>query len=110
MGLEPIQVSSRLIALVSLTCLAILSTGQMLVPAVAYAGVPRACIHSNYGPIECSRQMQLERNDVLPSARVRRLERLRIEDEQIVVPLQAAERNRLLEEMLYELRELRERR
>ncbi len=102
--------SSQLIALVSLTCLAILSTGQMLVPAVAYAGVPRACIHSSYGPIECSRQMQLERNDVLPSARVRRLERLRIEDEQIVVPLQAAERNRLLEEMLYELRELRERR
>ncbi len=102
--------SSQLIALVSLTCLAILSTGQMLVPAVAYAGVPRACIHSSYGPIECSRQMQLERNDVLPSARVRQLERLRIEDEQIVVPLQAAERNRLLEEMLYELRELRERR
>ncbi len=54
--------------------------------------------------------MQLERNDVLPSARVRRLQRLRIEGQQIVVPLQAAERNRLLEEMLYELRELRERR
>ena len=54
--------------------------------------------------------MQLQRNDVLPSARVRRLERLRIEDEQIVVPLQAAERNRLLEEILYQLRELRERR
>ncbi len=102
--------SSRLITLASLTCLAILSTGQMLVPAVAHAGVPRACIHSSYGPIECSRQMQLERNDVLPSARVRRLERLRLEDQQIVVPLQAAERNRLLNEMLYELRELRERR
>jgi len=54
--------------------------------------------------------MQLERNDVLPSARVRQLERLRLEDEQIVVPLQAAERNRLLKEMLYELRQLRERR
>jgi hypothetical protein len=54
--------------------------------------------------------MQLERNDVLPSARVRRLERLRLEYEQIVVPLQAAEQNRLLEEMLSELRELRERR
>ncbi len=102
--------SSRCSTLASLTCLAILATGQMLVPAVAYAGVPRACIHSSYGPIECSRQMQLERNDVLPSARVRRLERLRIEDQQIVVPLQAAERNRLLGEILYELRELRERR
>ncbi len=102
--------SSRCITLASLTCLAILSTGQMLVPAVAYAGVPRACIHSSYGPIECSRQMQLERNDVLPSARVRRLQRLRLEDQQIVVPLQGAERNRLLEEILYELRELRERR
>ncbi len=102
--------SSRCITLASLTCLAILATGQMLVPAVAYAGVPRACIHSSYGPIECSRQMQLERNDVLPSARVRRLQRLRLEDQQIVVPLQAAERNRLLEEILYELRELRERR
>ncbi len=102
--------SSRFITLASLTCLAILSTGQMLVPAVAYAGVPRACIHSSYGPIECSREMQLERNDVLPSARVRRLQRLRIEGQQIVVPLQAAEQNRLLEEMLSELRELRERR
>ena len=102
--------SSRFSILASLICLAILSTGQMLVPAVAYAGVPRACIHSSYGPIECSRQMQLERNDVLPSARVRRLERLRLEYEQIVVPLQGAERNRLLEEMLSELRELRERR
>lgn len=102
--------SSRCVTLASLTCLAILSVGQMLVPAVAYAGVPRACIHSSYGPIECSRQMQLERNDVLPSARVRQLERLRLEDEQIVVPLQAAERNRLLKEMLYELRQLRERR
>ena len=110
MGLEPIEVSSRFITLASLTCLVILSADQMLAPAVAYAGVPRACIHSSYGPIECSRQMQLERNDVLPSARVRRLERLRIEDEQIVVPLQGAERNRLLEEMLSELRELRERR
>ncbi len=102
--------SSRFITLASLTCLAILATGQMLVPVVAYAGVPRACIHSSYGPIECSRQMQLERNDVLPSARVRRLERQRIEYEQIVVPLQDAERDRLLEEMLSELRELRERR
>ena len=102
--------SSRCSTLASLTCLAILATGQMLVPAVAYAGVPRACIHSSYGPIECSREMQLERNDVLPSARVRRLERLRLEYEQIVVPLQAAEQNRLLEEMLSELRELRERR
>ncbi len=102
--------SSRCITLASLTCMAILATGQVLVPAVAYAGVPRACIHSSYGPIECSRQMQLERNDVLPSARVRRLEQLRIEDQQIVVPLQGAERNRLLEEILYELRELRERR
>ncbi len=90
--------------------MAILAISQVLVPAVAYAGVPRACIHSSYGPIECSRQMQLERNDVLPSARVRRLQRLRIEDQQIVVPLQAAEQNRLLEEMLSELRELRERR
>ncbi len=110
MGLEPIQVSSRFITRAGLTCLAILSTGQMRVPAVAYAGVPRACIHSSYGPIECSRQMQLERNDVLPSAPVRRLERLRIEYEQIVVPLQGAERNQLLEEILYELRELRGRR
>ncbi len=102
--------SSRFSILASLICLAILSAGQMLAPAVAYAGVPRACIHSSYGPIECSREMQLERNDVLPSARVRRLERQRIEYEQIVVPLQDAERDRLLEEMLYELRELRERR
>ncbi len=102
--------SSRFSILASLICLAILSAGQMLAPAVAYAGVPRACIHSSSGPIECSRQMQLERNGVLPSARVRRLERLRIEYEQIVVPLQGAERNQLLEEMLYELRELRERR
>ncbi len=102
--------SSWFSILASLICLAILSAGQMLAPAVAYAGVPRACIHSSYGPIECSRQMQLERNDVLPSARVRRLERQRIEYEQIVVPLQDAERDRLLEEMLSELRELRERR
>ncbi len=102
--------SSQFITLASLTCLVILSADQMLAPAVAYAGVPRACIHSGYGPIECSRQMQLERNDVLPSARVRRLERLRLEYEQIVVPLQAAEQNRLLQEMLSELRELRERR
>ncbi len=102
--------SSWFSILASLICLAILSAGQMLAPAVAYAGVPRACSHSSYGPIECSRQMQLERNDVLPSARVRRLERQRIEYEQIVVPLQAAEQNRLLEEMLSELRELRERR
>ncbi len=101
--------SSRLISLASLICLAILSAGQTLVPVVAYAGVPRACIHSSYGPIECSRQMQLERNDVLPSARVRLLARQRIEYEQIVVPIQDAERNRLLEEML-ELRELRGRR
>ncbi len=106
---EHIRVSSRVITLASLACLGVLSVGQMLAPAVAYAGVPRACIHSSYDPIECSRQMQLERNDVLPSARVRLLARQRIEYEQIVVPIQDAERNRLLEEML-ELRELRGRR
>ncbi len=79
----------------------------MLAPAVAHAGVPRACIHSSYDPIECTRQMRLERNDVLPSARVRRLESQRIEYEQIVVPFQDAERDRLLEEILFELRELK---
>ncbi len=102
--------SPRVITLASLACLGVLSLGQLLAPAVAYAGVPRACIHSSYGPLECSRQMQLERNDVLPSARVRRLEAQRIEYERSVVPIQGEERNRLLKEIFYELRELRGRR
>ncbi len=102
--------SPRVITLASLAGLGVLFLGQLLAPVVAYAGVPRACIHSSYGPLECSRQMRLERNDVLPSARVRRLERQRLEFEQSAVPIQDEERNRLLKEIFYELRELRGRR
>ena len=107
---EHVRVSFRVITLASLAGLGVLSVGQMLAPAVAHAGVPRACIHPSSDPIECTRQMRLERNDVLPSARVRRLKRQRVEYEQIVVPFQDAERDRLLEEILFELRELKERR
>ena len=105
---EHIRVSSRVITLASLACLGVLSVGQVLAPAVAYAGVPRACLHRSYDPIECSRGMRLERR--LPSAQRRLLVRRWAEFERITMPLQDEERNRLLEEILYELRELRGRR
>ncbi len=105
---EHVRVSPRVITLASLACLGVLSVGQMLAPTVAYAGVPRACLHRSYDPIECSRGMRLERR--LPSAQRRWLARQRAEFERIIVPLQDEQRNRLLEEILYELRELRGRR
>lgn len=62
----------------------------------AHAGVPRVCIHPDYDPVLCRVEKEADLLDVLPSARIRALERQR-HDLERVVPLQDAERNRLLE-------------
>lgn len=70
-----------------------------LAAPVAHAGVPRACVYMTFDPILCKQAYAEERLDVLPSARVRVLERQRRSHRRVVVPVQDAERNALLEQI-----------
>lgn len=69
-----------------------------LAPANSLAGVPRACVHPRASAIECTLAEREQRLDVLPAARVRELRRQQIEFE-AEIPLEDAERNRLLREI-----------
>lgn len=89
----------RSLARTTLVMLSVVAASWVL-PGAAQAGVPRSCIHPSYDPIECKRDMQRGYLDVLPLARIRALEAQRSELEAIVVPVQDAERNQLLEDIL----------
>jgi hypothetical protein len=80
-----------------------LLTAPLLGASVARAGVPRSCIHPNADPIECPRDTRRVMREVLPSARVRELQKQRPELER-TVPLQAEERNEILREIRRMLR------
>ncbi len=76
----------------------------VLAPQPAHAGVPRSCMARSYDPIRCPRETRQASRDVLGTARILQLERQREELARIVVPLQDAERNRLLREVVGLLR------
>ena len=59
------------------TTLAVWLAAGAFVPEEAQAGVPRSCIHPHFDPIDCARETRTLHRKVLPSARVRALERQR---------------------------------
>ena len=73
--------------------------GVVVAAGAAHSGVPRACIHPVSDPVECTRVKSLERYDVLGSARIRELRLRESVYQEKVVPIQDAERNRLLKEI-----------
>ncbi len=81
----------------------LLILGLLLAALPAGADVPDSCVHPQVDPLLCAVETRLVHYDVLPSARVRALERLyeRLARE---APLQDLERNLLLEEILETIR------
>ncbi len=61
----------------------VLAAGGLLVsawaaaPGAARAGVPRVCTQMAYDPLECPRALRAQHRKVLPTARLRALERQR---------------------------------
>ena len=81
---------------------AVLLLGCGLAPG-AEAGVPRSCVHPNIDRMACIRDTAAVRDRVLPSARLRALERERARLERLA-PREDRQRNRLLRRILRRMR------
>lgn len=94
----------RILGIAALLELTLVAGVQVLAPPVAHGGVPRSCVWPRSDPIACPSETRLVSHEVLSSARLRELEKQERELQEVVVPVQDAERNRILEDIRDEAR------
>ena len=60
-------------------CLVTLGASISMAPGAVSAGVPRSCIYPTYHPLDCNREMRLQREKVIRPSRLRALRQQRHE-------------------------------